>query len=235
MANPRKKLSDDPTRKPGDTLNGRDKTACCQFVIYGHQTDAWLSAGFKSKSRQQASTNASQFFAREDVKEYLRYLEALRSQRLRATGDRVIHELEVMAYSTIADFASWTENELKFKPSEEIDPILKPAIAKVTQTGYGAKAVISIEMHPKLPALATLQKRFGIGLDPNELIAKVRSLGYDVVDRQIGAAEAEEQENEQLAELLRSRGYEVMKAVEEIELEEETNLEEDNELKDEEN
>ena len=183
--------------EPGETLNSRSRAYCQHFMVTGSKTDSYYLAGFKPSSRETAGKSAYKLHNRPDVREYITYLQQKRAERLAINAERATLELARVGYTNISDVASWDQEKgLKFKASNEIDPDSMAAIAEVIETTFQGRKTISVKMHSKTPALKAILKHVGADVDLNQLIARLRSYGYDVVDKQ-APVQVEEDEDEE--------------------------------------
>lgn len=179
------------------SMNPRHRLFAEKFVIKPNIADAYLAAGFTAKNRKIASSNGSKLLAREDVQVYIQELQDRRSQRLEITADRVLQEVARVAFATIGDVTEWENNQMKVKDSRDINEDVMAAIAEVSETRAKGSVTLAVKMHAKTKALGQLMKYLGIDIDPNQLIARVRSLDYVVSDPTLIENEEEFEEDEE--------------------------------------
>jgi phage terminase small subunit len=110
----------------------------------------------------------------------------LRAERTRDNADRVIRELARVAFSNLADVASWGPRGVRLRRSRWLLPDVQAAVQEVSETAKGDRKV---RMHAKVPALIELAKHLGLyqppdpaslekllGLLPPELSAAFREM-----------------------------------------------------------
>lgn len=178
------------------SLNPRHRLFAEKYVIKPNIADAYLGAGYTAKSRAIAVSNGSKILTRQDVQTYIQELQDRRSRRLEITADRVLQEVARVAFATIGDVTEWENNQMKVKDSKDINEDVMAAIAEVSETRAKGSVTLAVKMHQKTRALGQLMKYLGIDIDPNQLIARVRSLDYVVSDPTLIEKEEESEEDE---------------------------------------
>ncbi len=153
------------------------------WMTHGNGTQAYYNAGYEPASEEVARVCGSQLLARKDVQAYIRWQQKQRSQRLQITADKVQAEIARIAFSNLFDVVEFKQDKeggetLCVKQDVPLDA--QVAIAKLVhqQTKYGTE--LEVRMHDKLGALKLLLRFYGMDLNPNELIARLRSYGYEV-------------------------------------------------------
>ena len=136
----------------------------------GDQTKAYLSEGYKVKCRDIAVINASRLLKNAKVQRLLQFHieETRRRANIQIRQQRVVEELNSLAYSDLTDVLSWDcEGNITVKPSDELPPEISRTIKKVkiTRTEIPqedgepvVKINFEIEQHDKKGSLEILSR-----------------------------------------------------------------------------
>jgi phage terminase small subunit len=108
--------------------------------------------------------------------------QARRSEKKRITAERVIEELGRMAFSNMADYATWGPEGLKLRANALLDEDQSAAVADVEPKGNGKLA--RLKLYDKLAALNALARHLG-------MIGGRTALGPKDQDQERKAANAE--------------------------------------------
>lgn len=156
------------------------------FDLIGSYIAAGLKAGRPDGDRAAA-------LALLEIPEHIEYLRILVGDRQEpsVSGDKVIDELSKIAFSSIVDACDWTSTGVILKPPSQIPGNKMGAIKKVTtHSDAVGNRNITVEMHDKLGALKVLAKHFNVDVGINDLISRIRSYGYEVIDTTIVGEDA---------------------------------------------
>lgn len=148
------------------------------------KAQAYLDAGFKAKTREAARVAAHTLLGKSDVEDYLGELLAARSQSIGLTAARVLEETRRLAFANVIHYFDQVGPlGIRMKNISELPDELTAAIQEISEeTTRSGSVVVRIKLHDKVGPLKALQKYFGVDLSLNELLARVRSYGYGVVD-----------------------------------------------------
>jgi hypothetical protein len=153
---------------------------------------SFVAAGLRAKRPGQEKPEA---LALLDISEHIEYLRLLAKDReqLSASGDTVLEELSRIAFSSIVDACEWTSTGVILKLPSVIPDNKMAAIRKVaTHSDAVGNRNITVEMHDKMGALKILAKHFNVDVGINDLISRIRSYGYEVIDTTIVGEDADE-------------------------------------------
>jgi phage terminase small subunit len=146
--------------------------------------DSYFAAGYKAKDRVVARAAVNQLLDRPDVEAYLSELIAARSQRTQINGDRVLEELGRIAFSNIVNYyirangKELTMKDLLTLP-DEMTAAIQEISSETTKTG---STIVRFKLHSKGSSLKALQSYFGVDLNPIELMNRLKSLGFGVLE-----------------------------------------------------
>lgn len=162
-------------------LTAQQRKVCQLWVINFNLADAWLGAGYKTKTRKTAEVNASRFMLSNAMaQKYIVKLLAKQTKRAEKSADDVVREMELLGFSNIQDFVGTSgKGEFVFKDWSGISREKLAAVesVKVTRTTRTSKegedyttTNISFKLHDKLKALEDLGKRHGLFADKHVLV-----------------------------------------------------------------
>jgi phage terminase small subunit len=170
---------------PGATLNEQEKLVCQRYIETHNRRKSWVAAGHIDNLNAQKS--AQRFFSRPEVIQYVEHLAEERRKRIEVSGEKLIAELSKIAFVNIQDIMTWNDSDKKYilKSPSEMSEDAMAAIAEISEGDMKGVGVITrgVKLHPKLPAIKMLLHHLGADLSPNELVTRVRGLGYEVVDK----------------------------------------------------
>lgn len=148
------------------------------------KAQAYLDAGFKAKNRESARVAAHTLLGKADAEAYLGELLAERSERIKLTGDMVLEETRRLAFSNLINYLNLAGPDgIELKDILTLPEELTAAVQEISEeTARNGNVTVRIKLHDKVGPLKALQKYFGVDLNVNELLARVRSYGYGVVD-----------------------------------------------------
>lgn len=150
-------------------------------------TQAYRKAGYNPPTNSAARSGASKLLARDDVQDYIakiwaEHLAAEDADHPIKVKD-VLLEIRSISFSNIADVVEFLPNGLlKVKNLESLPRSITAAISKISSRDSRQGHEVVVEMHDKLRGLGLCAKYLGADLNPNELIARVRALGFEVID-----------------------------------------------------
>jgi len=127
-----------PPEPPTKGMDVRHIKFVDQLILHkGNKTNAYLSSGYKVKSKAVAAVNASRLLKNANVQRLLQF----RMEQVRRKADvevnqvRVIEEVNSLAYSNITDVLTWDcEGNIKIRPSHELSAKVSRTIKKIKVT-----------------------------------------------------------------------------------------------------
>jgi phage terminase small subunit len=155
-------------------LTEKQERFCLEWIVDCNGKKAAIRAGYMPKS---AESQASRLLRNAKVRKRIRQLQKGRANRLQITADKVMNEYAKLAFSDIANVASWTPKGVEFIPSKHVKKSARATIAEIssetkTRTAEdGAQestTTLKVKLHPKLPALDKLALHLGITPDNDE-------------------------------------------------------------------
>ena len=169
-------------------LEPRHQTFADDWLGHGNAARAYRHAGYAPESDNAAYVGASRLLARKDVQHYIRiqqrarfpFWEASPTQRLNISADKVHEELGRIAFSDWFDVGEFNGDDLLRVKQGELAKAVRVTVASVKHKKMKDGEEMEIKLHDKIAALKTLAKFYGIDLNPNELIARLRGYGYEV-------------------------------------------------------
>jgi phage terminase small subunit len=136
-----------------------------EYLIDENATRAAKDAGFSEKTAysqgQRLLKNVE--VAREiekGLEEKRKKIEE-RAKRCEITKERWVKEVALIAFANMDDFVRVGANSIRVLTTEERGKKLGKAIKKISEHTSQHGGSISLELHPKLPALELLAKHFG--------------------------------------------------------------------------
>lgn len=148
-------------------LNVRRKTFCREYTVDFNGTQAALKAGF---SKSSAAARAYELLQMPEIQEEIKRLITERNDNTEDKAQRVIQELEAVAYAKTTDFVKVKDifenrNGRRRKVrvayielTGDVPEEKQKAIAEIRQTKDG----IALKSHDKVKALELLGKHLGI-------------------------------------------------------------------------
>lgn len=131
-----------------------------EYLLDLNAKQAAIRAGYSPKG---ADVAGCRLLSRERVAEKIRELNAERSKRTGITADRVVKELAIVAFADIGDLADWGPDGVKLKPSKDVSPDARRAVAEVSESRTAKGGVHRrIKQHDKVAALIKLGEHFGL-------------------------------------------------------------------------
>jgi len=146
--------------------NDRHERFCQEYIIDLNGKKAAERAKYSKKTAEQ---QASRLLSNVKVQERIAELKAERATRTRVSQDRVLEELQILAYSDFRDYAVVENalgiNRLKLKPFSEIEDDKTRAIQSITERIGEKNVQLSFKLHGKLPALELLGRHIGMFIE----------------------------------------------------------------------
>jgi phage terminase small subunit len=144
--------------KSGSKLDDRQVRFCEEYLIDFNATRAAKAAGYAEKA---ATTQASDLLRRPHIQEKIK---ALAQKLMEETGDpkqRIIVELQMIAFGDMKDFMEWKDGKIEWKDSKLLGD--KTRLVQEIAESYSANGGSrKIKLHDKLKALEMLSKYYGL-------------------------------------------------------------------------
>jgi len=118
-------------------------------------TEAAKKSGYSERS---AKTLGARLLANPDVKREIATRQAAIAKHADIEKASLVRQLAAMIFTNVSDIVEWDGGTLKVKPLSEIPGEFHPAIQKIERRADGTA---TIEMVPKLPLIAELNKMLG--------------------------------------------------------------------------
>jgi phage terminase small subunit len=146
-------------RRRRSAMNPLEERFALAYLLTGNAAEAARRAGLKVA---RANIGGCKMLQRPHVAAFIEAERAASIARTRIDVDRVKREFARIAFMDIADVIEWDEEGIALKPSAQISPDDRAAIAQLkVKTGeHGVKA--SIKLHSKQAALDSLAKLMGL-------------------------------------------------------------------------
>jgi phage terminase small subunit len=157
-------------RKPTETLTARQRLFVIEYLVSLNATQAAIKAGYSASS---AESQASALLRNPKVQEYVAAHQASRAIATGITQDRVLRELEAIAFSRI-DHYEWDGKRVVLSEDAPADAIRAVSSFKLTRRSDG-EGVITEEITVKLwdkPSAVKLAGRH-VGLFDDIALAKL--------------------------------------------------------------
>ena len=146
-------------KRPRTGLTLYEERFALAYLACGNATQAARRAGIDTRTPQVAGCK---LLHRPRVAAFIEAERAASVERTRIDVDRVKREFARIAFMDIADIIEWDEAGIALKPSADISPDDRAAIAqlKVKADEHGVKA--SVKLHSKQHALDSLARLMGL-------------------------------------------------------------------------
>jgi phage terminase small subunit len=148
----------------GESLTEKEKKFIEEYLIDFNGTRAVIAAGY-TENRKAAAVQAHQLLRKPNVQRTIGEHFARRKKKFEKEEDRIIAELQTIAYSQITDTCLWTDNGIKLIPSRELKKKHIKAISEISETHTEWGTALRVKKHDKLKALELLGRHFGMWED----------------------------------------------------------------------
>lgn len=149
--------------------NEKHERFCQEYLIDLNATQAAIRAGYSEKS---ARTTAARMLANDNIASRVQELFGEREKRTGVTADRVVEELERLAFSDLRDAVEWGSSGVTLKESTELSRDAAAFVASVSEGKDG----VTIKTHNKIAALKLLGEHLGLFKGGNEEEIRLRPL-----------------------------------------------------------
>ena len=154
-----------PSEKPDyrRTVREREELFARNWVIDQNNSRSYRAAGYKCGSDEVAGAGGARLLTRVRVKRLIDRLLASRASRLEVRADRVLEELQVIAYSNLQDYIQVLEDgsiaiDLSRATPEQMRAVQEVVIDEYMEDGDNPRRVkkTKFKLHSKFPALEKL-------------------------------------------------------------------------------
>ena len=130
-----------------------------EYLIDLNATQAAIRSGYSAKTAQE---QGSRLLSNAKVAAAVAAASAKRGEKLGITAERVLKEIELLAFSDVADVVDNASGTLLIKNLRDIEPGARRTIESVQEspTEFGIKR--SVKLHSKVAALTLLVKHLGL-------------------------------------------------------------------------
>ena len=150
-------MPDSHPRRARPAFTERQRAFIREFLVDQNAAAAARRAGYSPDN-----ANKIAYELRNDPKIAARIeaAQARRSEKKQITADRVLEELGRMAFSNMADYASWGSNGMELVDNAQLDADQTAAVADIEPKGNGKLA--KVKLYDKLAALNALARHLGM-------------------------------------------------------------------------
>lgn len=171
-------------------LNERQKTACRHYLMGCTQAEAWRRAGYSDESGA-ARINASHFFSRPDVKQYLRELQRSLSIAAQVDDLWVLRKLKTRVETVITDVADISpDGTIAVRDLNQVPRDVLESIQEISTTiSEEGHRTTRIKLKPDEFALKMIARYTGFDSDWNTMLRTAEKYGYSVRPTERGGYE----------------------------------------------
>lgn len=166
---------------PQPKLNPKQKRFAQEYVVDMNGTQAAIRAGYSKKTAGQI---AERMLKKVEVRELVQAAVQKRDQRVEISQDRILLELERVAFGDVRSVVSWTSRSVTLIPSDKLTEDAAALIAEVSKHRLGVK----VKLHDRLKALELLMRHKGMLNDKLALHIPPDSLGVATCEQKSLAA-----------------------------------------------
>jgi phage terminase small subunit len=137
-----------------EELTEKQKAFCREYLKDFNATKAAIRAGYSEESARQI---ASENLSKHDVQQCIQSLADKINTKTENKIERIITELQLIAFGSLRDVAEWDAGGLSIKNSNEVGDSAR-LVSEVTESRTDKSTNVKIKMHDKLKALELLGK-----------------------------------------------------------------------------
>lgn len=134
-------------------LTDKQKAFCREYLKDFNGTQAAIRAGY---SEDTAKEIASQNFTKLNVQDHIQFLADKMNKKTDNTIERIILELQLIAFGSLRDVAEWDAGGMSIKNSKDLMDGKDRLVSEVNETRTEKSTNTKIKMHDKLKALELL-------------------------------------------------------------------------------
>lgn len=168
----RKKSSSKPARKVKKPdidagLNPKQLAFCKEYLKDFNATKAAIRSGYSEDTARQIG---SQLLSKLNIQSQIQAFADVINERVDNEIERIILELQIVAFGSLRDVADWNANGLYVKDSEALDARSAKLVSEVKEHRGEKGTSISIKLHDKMKALEMLGRYHKIFTDKVEVL-----------------------------------------------------------------
>jgi len=155
-------------------LPARQQRFVDEYLIDLNGTQAAIRAGYSPRT---ANQQASRLLTKQSIQEAIAVAKAERSRRTKLMQDKVIRQLEKIAFADIKDVVTWDGELFSVRPSEEIDGTI---LAEIREKPGRNGVARTVKLNDRMKALLKLYDHLGDErqLQLVKLQAEIEKLGF---------------------------------------------------------
>ena len=142
-----------------DGLTDQQRRFVAEYLIDQVATKAYIRAGY---SPEGANRNGPRLRAHPAVSAVIDAALRAQIESRVSKADRILSELEAIAFSRVNRVATWANGRVSLKSSEAVDEATLAALSEISETVGEFGVSLKVKLHPKLPALLKLAEREGL-------------------------------------------------------------------------
>lgn len=170
----------------GAEINAKQSRFVDEYLIDLNATQAAIRAGYSAKT---AGAQGFVLLKNAEIAAEIARRQKKRAKRTEITQDRVLKELERIAFSDTRRVVKWSGISVNVIDSETLSDDDAAAVSEVSQTMHGIK----IKLHDKIRALELIGKHLGTfkdGAGSEEDAPQPMSIVFNVVDASVPRGDA---------------------------------------------
>lgn len=166
----------------GLRLEPRHRTFADRYVTHFDRGRAYEESGYATASRSTSQKLSHRLLQRADVQMYIEARLQELQEKVCVDRDRVWQELGAIATARIDQVI---DSNGGLRNWRDIPEWVRAAIASYERipSKLEGEYTVKVKMHSKTSALSILSRFYGLDLNPDDLIARVREYGFDVTYR----------------------------------------------------
>lgn len=148
-----------------DSLTDKQKAFCLEYLKDFNATQSAIRAGY---SEGTARSIGSENLSKPDVQHYIQELASDLNKRTNNEIERIIMELQLIAFGSLRDVSEWDAGGLSIRNSKELPDGKDRLVSEISENRTEKSTTVKIKMHDKLKALELLGKYHKIFTDKVE-------------------------------------------------------------------
>lgn len=164
-------MADNTNNDNKKQLTDKQREFCNQYLIDFNSTQAAIRAGYSEKT---AYSIGNENLKKPEIQEYLTVLKAERAERVQISQDRVLEELQHIAFDNISNYLEFKTIQSKVGTDKEGEPIIdyRPVVdikdscdldtRNIAEISISANGTFKFKLGDKQGALTLLGKHLGI-------------------------------------------------------------------------
>lgn len=153
------------------SLTPKQERFCQEYVVDLNATQAAIRAGYSEES---ARVQASKLLTKLNIQERVRELQTKTTYKLNITRERIMAELQSIAFANPADYCEFNESGVSLKDSRELSREVLASIQEVSEVMNQHGGSRKVKQHDKLKALELIAKMGGFHHEKVEHTGTVR-------------------------------------------------------------